>query len=164
KNDILGEIISNLFKEYTGGTIQKVPDKVYGDHIIGTVGNGEEQILLVGHFDTVHPLGTLKRNPLTIKNKKIYGPGIYDMKAGLIQGIFALHTLVKMNGLDNKTVKFIFNSDEEVGSPSSKQLLIEEAKKSKIAFVMEPSFGENGALKLARKGVATYTKIGRAHV
>src|SRR5699024_10901762 len=71
KNDILGEIISNLFKEYTGGTIQKVPDKVYGDHIIGTVGNGEEQILLVGHFDTVHPLGTLKRNPFTIKNKKI---------------------------------------------------------------------------------------------
>lgn len=157
QNDLLAELISEIFIQYTGGTIEKISDEIFGSHMIGTVGDGEQQILLVGHFDTVHPFGTIQRNPYKVEDGKIFGPGIYDMKAGLMQGIFALHTLVKMNELTNKRVKFIFNSDEELGSRNSKQLLIKEAKKSKVAFVLEPSFGEEGAIKLARKGVGTYT-------
>ncbi|WP_339251770.1 M20 family metallopeptidase [Sporosarcina sp. FSL W8-0480] len=157
QNDLLGEIISNLFINYTGGTIEKVKNDQYGNHLIGTVGDGDEQILLVGHFDTVHPIDTLKHNSYRLKEGKIFGPGIYDMKAGLIQGIFALHALVELNGLGNKRIKFIFNADEEVGSPTSKEILINEAKNSKVAFVLEPSFGQEGAIKMERKGVGTYT-------
>lgn len=156
QNDLMSEMISDLFIRYTGGTVEKISDSKYGDHLIGTVGEGEEQILLVAHFDTVHPMGTVQRNPYKEENGKIYGPGIYDMKAGLMQGIYALHTLVENGGLKNKRLKFIFNSDEELGSPTSKRILIQEAKQSKIAFVMEPSFGDDGAIKLARKGVGTY--------
>lgn len=154
--DYLGEVLSEIFTEYIGGKIEVFPNNEFGNHLTATVGKGDEQILLVGHFDTVHPVGTLKRNPYRESEGKIFGPGIYDMKAGVIQAFYALHTLKEFGELENKKIKFVLNSDEEIGSKTSKSILIEEAKKSKIAFVLEPSFGEEGAIKIARKGVATY--------
>lgn len=156
KTNYLGEILVNIFEKYIGGEIEVIPNNEFGNHIIATAGKGEEQVLLVGHFDTVHPVGTLKRNPFKDVNGKIHGPGIYDMKAGIIQALYALHTLKEFGELESKKFKLILNSDEEIGSKTSKSILVKEAKKSKIAFVLEPSFGEEGAIKIARKGVATY--------
>jgi glutamate carboxypeptidase len=155
-NDKLADTLKDIFEQYTGGKAEIIEDQQYGNHLKGYFGKGEEQILLVGHFDTVHPVGLLKRNPFKIEDGKAYGPGIYDMKTGLVQIIYAL-AAIKQSGIDfNKRVVCLFNSDEEMGSVNSRQLLIDEAKKSKYAFVLEPSFGEQGAIKTARKGVGSY--------
>ncbi len=156
QNDYLGNMLRELFEQFTGGKTRIVENEEFGNHIIGEIGEGDEQILIVGHFDTVHPIGTIKRNPFRIEEGKVYGPGIYDMKTGLVQAIFALHALTELQMLKDKKIVCIFNSDEELGSKTSRQLIVEEAKKSKFAFVLEPSFGEDGAIKIARKGVASY--------
>lgn len=157
QNDYLASTIKDIFEQYTGGTAETIANKQYGNHIVGHWGNGETQILVVGHFDTVHPVGALQRNPFRVENGIAYGPGIYDMKSGLVQAIFAINAIKVLGTAVNKQVVCVFNADEEIGSISSQKLLIDEASKSKFAFIMEPSFGNQGALKTARKGVGTYT-------
>ncbi|MDD2499008.1 MAG: M20/M25/M40 family metallo-hydrolase, partial [Desulfitobacteriaceae bacterium] len=148
--------LREVFEQYTGGKAEIVGNKQNGNYLRGHFGNGMEQILIVGHFDTVHPIGTLKRNPFKIIDGKAFGPGIYDMKCGIVQAIFALAAIKKIGVYLNKKVICFFNSDEETGSAGSRQFLMEEAARSKYAFVMEPSFGEQGAIKIGRKGVGTY--------
>ncbi len=156
QTDQLATFLKEAFEQHTGGTARIIENQTYGNHVVGSFGDGEEQILIVGHFDTVHPIGVLQQNPFRIEDRRAYGPGIYDMKTGLVQAIFALSALKELGTKLNKRVVCVFNADEEIGSVSSRELLIEEAKKSKYAFVLEPSFGEHGAIKIARKGVGTY--------
>ena len=106
-------------------------------------------LLLVGHFDTVWPTGTIERRPFTVDGDRATGPGAFDMKAGIVQGLHALSTLDHIDG-----VAFLFTSDEELGSPSSAPLIRELAASSGAALVLEPSAG--GALKTGRKGVSMY--------
>lgn len=106
-------------------------------------------VLILGHFDTVWPKGTVDRWPFSIDGDKATGPGIFDMKAGLIQGLFALSSLGDLSGIE-----VLFNSDEEIGSESSIRLIEESARRASAVLVLEPS--EDGALKVARKGVASY--------
>jgi glutamate carboxypeptidase len=110
---------------------------------------GEPRVQMLGHFDTVWPLGTIDRWPFALEDGRATGPGIFDMKAGLVQGLFAVAALPNTEGIE-----ILFNSDEEVGSHSSKALIEEGARHAKAVLVLEPS--ENGALKIARKGVAAY--------
>lgn len=110
---------------------------------------GEPKVLVLGHFDTVWPMGTTARWPFSSDGEFATGPGVFDMKAGLVQGLFALASLEDRSG-----VEILFNSDEEIGSDSSKDLIEEGARRAKAVLVLEPS--ERGALKIARKGVATY--------
>ncbi|HZK85388.1 MAG TPA: M20 family metallopeptidase [Desulfosporosinus sp.] len=154
--DYFATTLKDIFEKYTGGKAEIIDDQQYGNHVRGHFGDGKEQILIVGHFDTVQLAGTLKSNPFKIENGKAYGPGIYDMKSGIVQAIFALVAVKEIGTVLNKKVVCLFNSDEEIGSVSSTQLLIEEAGRSKYAFIMEPSFGDQGAIKIARKGVGTY--------
>jgi glutamate carboxypeptidase len=156
RNDYLAEIIRDLFIHYTGGEVEIIENDQYGNHLRGTFGEGEEQVLIVGHFDTVHPVGSIKKSPFKVEGGAAYGPGIYDMKTGLIQVIFALSAIKNIGATLNKKVVCLFNADEEIGSVSSRHLLKEEAAKSKYAFILEPSFGEQGAIKVARKGVGSY--------
>lgn len=156
RNDRLANIVQDIFVKFTGGTAEIIENKNLGNHVLGQVGKGDDQILIVGHFDTVHPAGTLKENPFKIDNGLAFGPGIYDMKTGIVQAIYALSTLKEMNVLDHKKVVCVFNADEELGSKDSMDLIIQEAKKSKMAFVLEPSFGKEGAIKTVRKGVGSY--------
>ncbi len=109
----------------------------------------EPRVLLVGHLDTVWPLGTLARWPFETRGDTATGPGIFDMKAGVAQLFFALSTLGDLRG-----VAILLTSDEEIGAPTSRRLITETARGIEAALVLEPS--AHGALKTERKGVSVY--------
>ena len=113
--------------------------------------------LLVGHTDTVWPVGTLKEMPLREEDGRLYGPGAFDMKAGVTLMIFALRALRELGVEIPATPVLLLNSDEEIGSPESGPAIRRLARRACRAFVPEPSFGPQGLLKTARKGVGTYT-------
>lgn len=122
------------------------------------------QILALGHSDTVWPLGTLKAMPFRQSRGRLWGPGVLDMKAGLVFFVFAMRILRELGVPVRRKVVLQVNSDEEVGSPSSRVLTEGIAKKSAAVLVLEPGTGLDGKLKTARKGVGDYriTVRGRA--
>lgn len=113
--------------------------------------------LLVGHLDTVWPVGTLDGVPVREQEGRLHGPGVFDMKGGLVQGLFALAALREAGAVLPATPVVFVNGDEETGSPDSVRHVRRLARASARAFVLEPSFGPTGALKTARKGVGLYT-------
>ena len=157
-NDAFAQKIGAIFTKLTGGCVKLIENDIYGNHVYGQVGKADEQILIIGHYDTVWPLGTLARKPFSIdQDRKAHGPGVFDMKVGLVQCMFAVKALNELGIKLNKQIVFLFNSDEEVGSPTSQAIIEEEAKKSSCAFILEPSAGDRtGALKTARKGVGAF--------
>ena len=120
--------------------------------------------LLLGHCDTVWPIGTLKNMPFVVEGDLARGPGIFDMKAGLVQMIFALQTLDELGFSPQLSPLVFINSDEEIGSLESGPHIKLLAQEVERAFVLEPSLGLNGKLKTARKGVGRFkiTVEGRA--
>jgi glutamate carboxypeptidase len=112
--------------------------------------------LLLGHCDTVWPLGTLETMPLVFKDGWVYGPGVYDMKAGLAMIMFALQTIRALELEPKLAPVVLINSDEEVGSFESTAHIRRLARAARRAFVLEPSLGEDGLLKTARKGVGAF--------
>ncbi|HWM94064.1 MAG TPA: M20/M25/M40 family metallo-hydrolase [Thermoanaerobaculia bacterium] len=120
--------------------------------------------LLVGHCDTVWPMGTLERMPVELRDGRLYGPGTYDMKAGLVQGIFALRALRDLGLEPPLAPSFFINSDEELGSVESADRIRRLARRVRRVFVLEPSLGPEGKLKTARKGIWRFrvTVRGRA--
>lgn len=117
-------------------------------------GGSRPPILLLGHFDTVWPVGTLGSMPFHLDGDTGFGPGSFDMKAGIVQGIWALRALREVAGKPRHVV-FLCTSDEETGSGSSREIIEREARAASAVFVLEPS--QDGALKTARKGVGQYT-------
>jgi len=114
------------------------------------------QVLVLCHLDTVWPVGELTRRPFQIEKGKAYGPGSYDMKGGIVMGYYAVKALREL-GLSTKLrTVFIFNSDEETQSHSSRDIIEAQSKKSKYVLALEPKF-PSGAVKTARKSVATLT-------
>lgn len=111
------------------------------------------QLLVLGHYDTVYARGTLRKMPFRIAAGKVFGPGVFDMKAGIVQALFALEALHELDAPLTKRIVFLWTSDEEIGSESSRKLIETEAKHSDAVFVLEPSLGPKGLLKTARKGV-----------
>lgn len=148
--DSLGAFIEQRFASL-GCRVDTIPQKKYGNQLRVEYGEGEQQILILGHFDTVKEIGTLAAEPWRIEDGKAYGPGTYDMKSGIVFSYFALQAIIENRMPLRKRLVFFWNTDEEVGSPSSEQLIKEEAKKSAAALVIEPSYG-NGYLKTSRKG------------
>jgi glutamate carboxypeptidase len=122
------------------------------------------QILALGHSDTVWPLGTLKTMPFRQARGRLWGPGVLDMKAGLVFFVFAMRILRELDMPLGRKVILQVNSDEEVGSPSSRALTEQGARDSVAVLVLEPGTGLDGKLKTARKGVGDYriTVQGRA--
>ncbi|MFD3885854.1 M20 family metallopeptidase [Streptomyces microflavus] len=120
---------------------------------------GTPRVLLVGHHDTVWPTGSLEARPWSVTAGIARGPGVLDMKAGLVQMFHALASLRTLDG-----VCVLVNGDEEIGSPTSRELIEEAARGSAAAFVLEASGDRDGALKTARKGSSRYevTVHGRA--
>lgn len=111
--------------------------------------HGATGVLLIGHHDTVWPVGTLARWPFTVDGDTASGPGCFDMKAGLVQMLHALSVLPSLDG-----ITVVVNADEEIGSPTSRDLIRRAARGARTALVCEPS--ADGALKIARKGIARY--------
>ncbi len=149
----------NYFVDYIRREFSIEPEiLVSKDHgnDIKIVFNGKlnDQVLLLCHYDTVFDTGSIAKNPFRIDHGRIYGPGIFDMKTGIVQAIYALKHLVKEGNLKHRTVLLI-TSDEEIDSDFSREIIVNEAKKSSYALVMEPSL--NGNLKTGRSGVGTIT-------
>ena len=113
--------------------------------------------LLVGHYDTVWPLGTTAKRPFTIDGNIIRGPGVFDMKGGLAQIVFALKALQELDLPMPLEPLIFFNSDEEIGSRSSTRYVRALAKNVERAYVLEPSLGEEGVIKTERKGIGRFT-------
>ena len=150
--DALGRFIKSTFQS-NNVSCQVIEQDKYGNHLVVRSlckGQFDTQILLVGHMDTVFPKDT-GFNWYREEKTRCYGPGVIDMKGGLAAGIFALKALDNENFLTQIPITFIFNSDEEIGSPSSKALVQQEAKKSIFAFVLETG-GRNGEIVTGRKG------------
>lgn len=113
--------------------------------------------LILGHCDTVWPIGTLETMPARTEGGTFWGPGSYDMKAGLVQGLFAIEALHEAGAAPLRvTPVFFINSDEEIGSHESTRLIVRFARGADRCFVLEPSLGPNGSLKTARKGVGRF--------
>jgi len=137
--------------------VERLAQKHRGDHLRVTWWPGKMrpagQLLVLGHYDTVYATGTLAKMPFRVSAGKAYGPGTFDMKAGIVQALFALDALQRTAVLQRKRVVFLWTSDEEINSESSRKLIEAEARRSDAVFVLEPSFGPRGLLKTARKGV-----------
>ena len=153
--DRCSKVIAKEWREQ-GVRVERIPQKHRGDHLRVTYtskSGAAGQLLVLGHYDTVYSTGTLKERPFRISGGKAYGPGVFDMKAGIVQALFALETLRRSNVSTKKQIVFLWTSDEEIGSESSRKLIETEARRSDAVFVLEPSFGPRGLVKTARKGV-----------
>lgn len=117
---------------------------------------GQPLQLMLGHIDTVWPVGTLATMPVQTSSDHLSGPGAYDMKAGLVQALLALQAVYDVAGEPAVTPMVMINSDEEIGSHGSRRHIEMLARRSCRAFVMEPSLGPDGLIKTARKGVGRY--------
>jgi len=125
-----------------------------GDIVIGTIGHGAPRVLLVGHTDTVFSEGAARERPFTIEGDKAYGPGVCDMKSGLLGGFFAVELLQEAGALEG-SVTYICNPDEEIGSPFSKPVIHDRAQAADAALVLEPA-RSGGRVVTARKGVTDF--------
>jgi glutamate carboxypeptidase len=142
-----------------GFGVRHVPGRETGGHLFAVPEHrerGKPAQLLIGHSDTVWPLGTLETMPVVVENGHVRGPGTFDMKAGIVQGIFALRALRELGHQPPATPVWFINSDEETGSPESKRYVRLIAKHVARAFVLEPALGLVGHLKTARKGVGRF--------
>lgn len=142
-----------------GLSVRHVAGSQTGGHLLGTSPDDDPRPrqLLMGHMDTVWPLGTLQHMPIDIDDEVFRGPGVFDMKAGLAMGIFALRVLDEAGHQPEVAPLFLINSDEEIGSPESAQLIVDLARSVDRAFILEPALGPEGRIKTRRKGVGHFS-------
>lgn len=142
-------LVSSLMTRLLG-TAPQIIDSPVGPHIHWR-GGSDPRVLILGHHDTVHPVGTLADMPFVVEGDIARGPGIFDMKAGIVQAIYAVSTLS-----DRSHVEILLTADEEIGSHASRAFLEERARACGAVLVLEPS-ADGGALKIGRKGTGTIT-------
>jgi glutamate carboxypeptidase len=153
--DSLGKRIAELCRQ-RGAAVETMKQSDMGDHLRATWPGGKSgNVLILAHMDTVWPVGELARRPIRREDGKLYGPGVFDMKAGIIQSLYAVDAL-RASGADAPTVTLLVTSDEETGSRTSRTLIEEEARRAQAVLVVEPS-SDGGRLKTARKGIGMYS-------
>jgi glutamate carboxypeptidase len=138
-----------------GGRVTPLPRSDRGDHLLAEFGCGSSQLLLLGHFDTVWPVGQLERMPLKRDGGRLFGPGVFDMKAGIAIAMLAARALLETDVRAARRVVMLWTSDEELGSAASRRAIEEEAGRSEAVLVLEPSL-PGGAAKTSRKGCGQY--------
>jgi glutamate carboxypeptidase len=142
--------------------VKTLPGGRFGNHLrcefkLHGAKSDAGKILVLAHSDTVWPLGTLAQMPLREERGRLWGPGVLDMKSGIAFFVYAILTLRTLEIPVRRSILFQVNSDEEVGSETSRPLTEEAARQSAIALLLEPGTGLQGKLKTARKGVGDYT-------
>ena len=157
--DRFGKIVATEWRK-RGAKVRVFKNLKRGNHLRVEIwfGQGREpkrQIMVLGHLDTVYPLGTLAKMPFRISGGRAWGPGTFDMKGGLVLALFAVDALKAAGIAPAKKLVFLWTSDEEIGSESSLRAITSEARRSDAVLVLEPSFGRDGRLKTERKGVGT---------
>jgi glutamate carboxypeptidase len=168
--DRIAEVVRQKFAQL-GGKTYLHPTKEFGNHLqVDFFGKSSgkalgvssaKPILLLGHYDTVYPMGTLANMPCRVAGDKLAGPGVLDMKSGIALMIHAIAGLqdwnrAELNGALPRPVTVLLVSDEEVGSDSSRAITESLEKRAAAVLVLEPSYGPKGAVKTARKGVGEY--------
>jgi len=153
--DRLGGLLLEKFAA-VGARGEALAQPERGDHLRFEWGEGEGQVLLLCHRDTVFSQRDIERNPLRRENGRLFGPGAFDMKAGFTQVLWALRTMQQLKLRPRRKVVMLITSDEEIGSATSRPLIEAEARRSAACLVLEPALGEAGALKTWRKGVGEY--------
>lgn len=155
--DRMGAVLAGRF-ESLGGRAKIHRTEDYADNLqIDFPGReGSKPVLLLGHFDTVYPLGTLSNMPCRIVDGSLHGPGVLDMKSGIALMMSAIEALKSWHGILPRPVTVFLVSDEEVGSSSSRKITEDLARQSAGVLVLEPAAGLRGAVKTARKGVGEY--------
>ena len=150
-----------------GTSVERLEREARGDHLRASwrkgkrekgKGDAPPQILLLGHFDTVWPVGSLERMPLREVNGRLYGPGIFDMKAGIAIAMLALRAIDAAALPEDVQVVMMWTTDEEIGSATSRAAIEDEARRSRAVLVLEPSL-PGGAVKTSRKGVGEFELI-----
>ena len=154
--DRFGKIVAAEWRR-RGAKVSFLHQPERGDHVrVEWNPHGKKparQILVLGHLDTVYGLGTLKRMPFRVARGRAYGPGTFDMKGGLVIALFAMDALIATHSLPENRIVFLWTSDEEIGSTTSRRMIEREARRSDAVLVLEPASGLDGRVKTGRKGV-----------
>ena len=175
-NEIAGFVAEQL--RGIGGRVELIPCPGYGTHLRAGFDFGhdkaERSVLVVGHLDTVWPVGTLDRMPFRVTpaegastresvKRYAHGPGIFDMKSGVAIAVESLRTITSWRLATKRPVVLLLSCDEEIGSKTSRSLIEEEAKNAAAALILEPPLA-GGVVKTGRKGIGTFTvrALGRA--
>ena len=176
--DRFGHIVAAEWKR-RGASVTLLRQKKRGDHIRAEWHPGGKrtkgQILVLGHLDTVfgrapsrartsYASGTITQNPFRVSRGRAWGPGTFDMKGGLVIALYAVDALAAAGFKPGKSIVFLWTSDEEIGSGSSRKIIEHEARRSDAVLVLEPAFGPDGRVKTSRKGVGEFEIVatGRA--
>jgi glutamate carboxypeptidase len=165
-NEIAG-LVSGQLREI-GGQVELIPQNGYGTHLRARFDFGHESmeqgVLVVGHLDTVWPVGSLEHLPFRVTPEgRAHGPGIFDMKSGVAILVESLRTIVSQRLATKRPVTLLLTCDEEIGSRTSRPLIEEDAKNAAAALILEPPIS-GGVVKTGRKGIGTFTvrALGRA--
>jgi glutamate carboxypeptidase len=147
-----------------GAEVEIIQQSQAGDHVCARWGDGVGGVLMLCHMDTVWDLGTLAERPVRIEAGKLYGPGAFDMKGGIVNALWAMRALRELGLSTGTPVTLLLTSDEETGSLTSRPIIESEARKHDVTFVLEPAQPPLASLKTWRKGVGTYrvTTSGRS--
>lgn len=152
--DQCGDVLCDLFRERLGLEAEVIQQTKVGNHLKFTYGTGNAQILLLTHYDTVWDAGV---KSYYIEGNKAFGPGVFDMKGGIIQAIWAVKACKDLEIDINRKIVFLCTSDEEIGSPTSRKWIEQEGLRSEAVFVTESAVAGTGALKTSRKGQGQFT-------
>lgn len=152
--DRCGDELSSRLREL-GAAVTRIPVADRGDHIVADFDGVSPGVLLLGHFDTVWPVGQLARMPVREDGGRLYGPGVFDMKAGIGVAMLAMRALSELGTRDTPRVTMLWTTDEEIGSLTSRAAIEAFATRSTAVLVLEPSL-PGGAAKTSRKGVGEF--------
>lgn len=151
--DRCGAVLAGMLRA-AGAAVDVLSQPERGNHLRARIPGEGRPVMLLGHFDTVWPLGTLERMPLRRDGDRLYGPGTFDMKGGIALALSAIEAL-RATGTPHPPVTMLWTTDEEIGSRTSKETIEAEARQSAAVLVLEPAL-PGGGLKTARKGCGEF--------
>ncbi|MGC1107147.1 MAG: M20 family metallopeptidase [Candidatus Acidiferrales bacterium] len=152
----LSQLVASEWKR-RGAQVRLLRQSRCGDHVVAELRPAHKaagrQLLVLGHLDTVYPMGTLAKMPFRVAKGRAWGPGTFDMKGGLAIALAAADAMQSRGISPRRKIVFLWTSDEEIGSGNSRMFIEREARQSHAVFVLEPAYGRDGRLKTQRKGV-----------